>query len=213
MTRMTLVTTGAFLAFAGPLLAGGPTVVGTDPVPEAMPAPVSSVDWSGPYAGLSYGRTSGNMDMVPFGLFDYTDGHATGGFLGYNLQRGKLVYGGELSYASVSGMVFADTSLGGNDTVDSLLELRGRVGYSLGNALIYGSFGLTKGNYTLNTIDKPTASGTSLGLGLDYKMTEQIFVGLDYTRRKMDGTNENPGNTFDFESPINSVTLRVGLSF
>lgn len=213
MTRMTLITTSAFLAFAGPLHAGGPTLIGPDPVPEAMPAPASGVDWSGPYAGLSYSRTSGYMDMAGFGLFDYTDGRATGGFLGYNVQRGNLVYGGELSFATVSGMVFRDVSLGGDDPVDSLLELRGRVGYSLGSALIYGAFGLAKGNYTLNGIDKPTASGTSLGVGMDYKLTDQVFVGLDYTRRKMDGTNPNPGLPFTFDAPVNSLSLRLGLSF
>lgn len=212
MMKPTL-TAVALLALASPIHAGGPTLVGTDPVPEAMPAPAAGVDWSGPYAGLSYGRTSGEMDMEGFGLFDYTDGRATGAFLGYNLQRGKLVYGGELSYAKVSGMAFSDTSLGGDDTVDSLLELRGRVGYSLGNALIYGAFGLAKGNYTLNGTDKPTATGTSLGLGMDYKVTDQVFVGLDYTRRTMDGTNPNPGLPFNFDAPVNSLSLRLGLSF
>jgi outer membrane immunogenic protein len=211
MMKPTL-TAIAVLAFACPTHAGGPTLVDTDPVPAAMPAP-AGVDWSGPYAGLSYGRTSGYMDMEGFGLFDYEDGRATGGFLGYNLQRGKLVYGGELSYASVSGMVFSDTSLGGDDTVDSLLELRGRVGYSLGNALIYGAFGLAKGNYTLNASGTPTASGTSLGIGMDYLMTDQIFVGLDYTRRTMDGANDDPTNPFNFDAPVDSVSLRVGLSF
>ncbi len=213
MTRQSPLLAAILVAMACPLHAGGPTVIATDPVPEAMPAPISGVDWSGPYGGLSYGRTSGSMDMDRFGLFDYTDGHATGGFLGYNLQRGKLVYGGELSYATVSGMVFSDASLGGDDTVDSLLELRGRVGYSLGNVLIYGAFGLAKGNYTLNALDTPTASGTSLGIGMDYLMTSQVFVGLDYTRRTMDGANDNPGNPFNFDAPVDSLSVRVGLTF
>lgn len=213
MSRTILPLFAAFFAFASPSHAGGPTVVAADPVPEPLPAPAVGADWSGPYAGLSFGRSSGDMDMAPFGLFDYEDGRATGAFLGYNLQRGNLVYGGELSYASVTGMVFSDATLGDDDTVDSLLELRGRVGYSLGNALLYGAAGLARGTYTLNTIDSPTASGTSLGLGLDYRMTDQVFLGLDYTRRTMSGTNENPGNTFDFDSAINSLSLRVGMSF
>lgn len=212
MMKPTL-TAVALLALASPIHAGGPIVIGTDPAPGVQPEPIPGVDWSGLYAGLSYGRTSGNMDMEGFGLFDYTDGHATGGFLGYNFQRGRLVYGGELSYATVSGMVFSDTTLGGDDTVDSLVELRGRVGYSLGNALIYGALGLAQGNYTLNAFNTPTASGTSVGLGMDYRMTDQIFVGLDYTRRKMDGTNDNPSIPFGFDAPIDSLSLRVGLSF
>lgn len=213
MTRNSLALAAALFALAHPSHAGGPTIVAPDPVPEGMPAPTVGVDWSGPYAGLSFGRTSGVMNTADFGTFDFADGHAKGAFIGYNLQRGNLVYGGELAYASVSGMMLSDPDLGGDDTLDSLLELRGRLGYSLGNALIYGAFGLTKGNYTINTFDKPTLSGTSLGLGLDYKMTDQVFLGLDYTRRKMDGVNDNPANAFEFDTPVNALSLRLGLSF
>lgn len=211
MIKNVLPLAAALCVLFSSVHAGGPTVVSPDPVPEAPSAPALGTDWSGPYAGLSYGRTSGAMDMEGFGLFDYTDGHATGAFLGYNLQRGNLVFGGELSYATVSGMIFADPDLLGDDTVDTLLELRGRIGYSLGNALIYGAVGLAQAGYTLNAQETPTAKGTSFGLGLDYRMTDQIFLGLDYTRRSMDGTNENP--PFDFDAPLDSVSLRLGLSF
>lgn len=212
MMKPTL-TAVALLALASPIHAGGPTLVGTDPVPEAMPAPAAGVDWSGPYAGLSYGRAKSTLDLPAFGLFDYDDGSVTSAFLGYNLQRGNLVYGGELSYGTVSGMVLTDASLGGDDTLDSLMGLRGRVGYTLGNALIYGALGLSKGNMTFNGVDKPTVSGTSLALGMDYQFTDQIFVGLDYTRLKLDGTNTNPGNTFEINAPVNLLSLRLGLSF
>lgn len=204
----------AVLAVAGSVQAGGPTLVGPDPVPAVSPpAPATGVDWSGPYAGLSYGRTSGSFEIASGTVLNYLDGHATGVFLGYNLQRGQLVFGGELSYATVSGMVADDAGFGNDDTLDSLLELRGRLGVSLGNALVYGAVGLSKGNYTINTVDKPTASGTSVGLGMDYLLTDQIFVGIDYTRRKMDGSNDNPGNTFDFDGPTESMSLRLGMSF
>jgi outer membrane immunogenic protein len=213
MTRMILVTAGAFLAFAGPLLAGGPTIIDTDPVPEVIPAPASGVDWSGPYAGLNYGRASSTLDLPAFGEFDYDDGRVTGAFLGYNLQRGNLVYGGELSYGTVAGMVLNDPDLGGDDTVDSLVGLRGRVGYTLGNALIYGAVGLSKSSITFNRVFKPTVSGTSFALGMDYQFTDQIFVGLDYSRLKLDGTNVDPNNAFEIIAPMSVVSLRVGLSF
>lgn len=211
MIKEILPFVAALCVLSSAVQAGGPTVVAADPVPAAPPAPAPGTDWSGAYAGLSYGRTSGAMDMEGFGLFDYTDGHATGIFLGYNLQRGQLVFGGELSYATVSGMVFADPDLLGDDTVDTLLELRGRIGYSLGNALLYGAVGLVQGGYTLNASETPTASGTSLALGMDYRMTDRIFLGLDYTRRTMEGTNESP--PFDFDAPLDTVSLRLGLSF
>lgn len=213
MTQKHPALLAALFALASPVHAGGPTIVAPDPVPEALPAPVEGVDWSGPYAGLSYGRVSGLFDMPAFGQFDFNDGRATGAFLGYNLQRGKLVYGGELSYATVSDMVISDPDLGSNDTLDKLMELRGRVGFSLGDALIYGAVGMSKGNFTINGIDKSTGSGTSYGVGMDYRFTDRVFVGLDYTRHKLGGTNNNPGNAFEFEAPLDALSLRVGLSF
>ena len=203
-----LTLAAALAALTTPAFAGGPTVVADDPMPEAMAAPASAHDWSGAYVGLSYGRVSGDV-FDTFATFDYDDGKALGGFVGYNFQRGNLVYGGELSYASVS-----DATIllgGGDDSLDSLLDLRGRVGFAAGKALIYGALGYSRGDLTINAADGATLSGTSVGLGADFMVTQRVLVGLDYTSRKMDGRNDL--NTFDLETNVDTVGFRVGLSF
>jgi len=207
MKALTLATV-ALAALSVPALAGGPTVVADDPMPEAMAAPAAAHDWSGPYVGLSYGRVSGDISD-PGLTYDYDDGNAKGGFVGFNLQRGNFVYGGELGYSSVSG---ATVLLGGgDDSLDSLLDLRGRVGFAVGKALIYGAFGYSRGNLTINATDGATLSGTSAGLGADFMVTQRVLFGVDYTSRKLDGRNDL--NTFDLESTVNTIGLRVGLSF
>ncbi len=201
-------------AMSTPLLAGGPTVIANDPMPAAAAAPADATNWSGAYAGLSFGRSSGDLeDLTNGGAFEYDDGRVLGAFVGYNLQRGSLVYGGELGFGRVSDMTLVGAILGGDDTLDSLLDLRGRVGFAFGNALVFGSVGYAKANTTINGTDSASLSGTSYGLGLDYKLGSRAFVGVDYVRRNVDGTNTNPGNTFDIESDIDTVNLRVGLSF
>lgn len=198
-------------ALSTPVLAGGPTIVEPDPMP-AVAAPASSTDWSGPYAGLSYGRFSGDftssVGVMSFPT-DYESSNGPGAFLGYNFQRGQMVYGGELSYSKTSMMIIAD----GDDFLDSLIDLRGRVGYSVGRALVYGSVGYSRGDLTINGTDNPTVSGASFGVGVDVKVTQQVFVGIDYTSRNLSGTNENPANTFDMDTTVKSVGLRVGISF
>jgi outer membrane immunogenic protein len=206
MKALTLAT--ALVTLATPVLAGGPTVIADDPIAEAMPAPAAVHDWSGPYVGLSYGRASGDISD-PFFTYDYDDGSAKGGFVGFNLQRGNLVYGGELGYSSVSGSTILLG--GGDDSLDSLLDLRGRVGFAVGKALIYGSLGYSRANLTINTTDGAKLTGTSAGLGVDFKVTERLLVGADYISRDLDGRNDF--NTFDLESTVNTVGLRVGLSF
>jgi outer membrane immunogenic protein len=202
----------ALAALATPTLAGGPTVIADDPMPAAMAAPAPVTDWSGPYAGLSYGRFSGDFSTT-VGLattpFDYDSDTGAGAFVGYNVQRGQLVYGGELSYSRTSMLIIAD----GDDFLDSLIDLRGRLGFSLGKALIYGSVGYSRGDLTINGVDNPTVSGSSYGVGIDVKMTQKLFVGVDYTSRNLSGTNDNPANTFDIDTKVNSVGLRVGFSF
>lgn len=42
-----LTLAAALAALTTPALAGGPTVVAEDPMPEAMAAPVAAHDWSG----------------------------------------------------------------------------------------------------------------------------------------------------------------------
>ena len=192
---------------ASPTLAGGPTVVADDPMPAAAPAPVAAHDWSGPYVGLSYGKTSGDVNDV-FTNFELDSDKAAGAFVGYNVQRGQMVFGGELEYSSTDTVVIGG---GGDDTFDSMLDLRGRLGLSAGKALIYGSLGYSKAEMTINGTDGASLSGVSYGLGVDVAVSSRIFVGIDYTRRNMDGRND--ANTFDIDSTLKTVGLRVGLSF
>ncbi|MDM7930881.1 outer membrane beta-barrel protein [Tabrizicola sp.] len=205
-----IITAAMLAAFAAPSFAGGPVAVADDPAPAAAPAPAAVHDWSGPYVGLSYGRTSGDLNDS-FTVYDYETGSAAGGFLGYNLQRGRVVYGAELAYSSVNDAILVGA--GGDDSLDSLLDLRGRIGFAAGKALVYGAVGYSRGELTVNGTDSPSVSGTSLGLGVDFMLGQRAFVGIDYTSRNLSGTNDNPGNTFDIDTTVNSVGLRVGLSF
>ena len=206
-----MLATAALTAFAVPGFAGGPMVVPEDPVTAYDTVPVSpAVDWSGPYAGLSYGRGSGDANDG-LATYDFDRGTAAGVFLGYNVQRGHLVFGGELAYSSISDMTLAGA--GGDDSLDSMLDLRGRLGFSAGRALVYGAVGYSRGEMTVNSTDRATISGTSLGVGIDYLVTNSVFLGVDYTSRKLDGTAEGGLAGFDIDATVNTVGLRLGLKF
>lgn len=62
-----------------------------------------------------------------------------GAFIGYNWQRNALVYGAELNYTSleIPTVGFAKS------VMDDIIELRGRVGYTITEDLLgYGFVGL-----------------------------------------------------------------------
>ena len=210
--KRSLLTAAMLATLAAPSFAGGPIAVAEEPAPVAPVAPVvQSVDWTGGYVGLSFGAATGNAD-VPTTSFDYDDGTSLGIFGGYNVQSGSLVYGGELGYSSVSDVVYAGAGTGNESTFDSMLDLRGRLGYATGNALLYGALGYAWGDATIAGSDV-SADGWTFGLGVDYLVSDAVFVGLDWTSRNLDGTYEGAAETFDFDTSLNTLGLRVGMKF
>lgn len=211
--QKSMFTAAVLAVLAAPSFAGGPVAVAQEPVVVAPVAPaVEAVDWTGGYVGLSFGAASGDAEADGLS-FDYDNGTAASILAGYNIQNGSFVYGAELGYTSVSDMVLSGEENGGDDTFDSLVDLRGRLGYSTGNALFYGALGYAWADTTINGTDSASADGLSLGLGVDYLVTETVFVGLDYTSRNLEGSNDNPDNAFDFDTSMDTVSFRVGLTF
>jgi len=189
-------------------LAGGPVIVSVDPPPEP-PAVVAVHDWSGPYVGLGYGKTSGGLDYTPGGSFDLNGGNATSLYAGYLMQRGALVYGGELAFSKGN-----DTFATGfpTENVDRIIDLKGRVGYAANKALFYGAVGFSSMKYDVPVISNSfTTSGLNYGLGVDFAVTDRVTMGLEYLARKTEGDTFNVGQTADLD--VNTITFRVGFSF
>ena len=207
----TLAIAAIILAgLAAPSLAGGPTVVADDPMPEAAPAPVAAHDWSGAYVGLGYGRASGGFTYSNGSSFDLESGKLKTLFAGYLMQRGNLVYGGELALSNGSGI----TTVGfPNESVDRVLDLKGKVGVAANRALFYGVLGVSKVDYEFATVPAQnySATGVGYGIGVDFAVSNRVVVGLEYMNRKTDG--DIPTTTISSDLDVNSLSLRVGLSF
>ncbi|WP_439814330.1 outer membrane protein [Zavarzinia sp. CC-PAN008] len=132
-------------------------------------------NWAGAYGGLNIGYgTTADGDVVTTGQVPVNvnnvaggarpglvevdnDGIVAGGQIGYNWQFGVLVLGAEadISFADISDDITVTTrNLAGtanlnNDfesSLDYLATFRGRVGYSLGQSLVYVTGGLALGD-------------------------------------------------------------------
>jgi opacity protein-like surface antigen len=195
-----IVTLG--LASAGiPAVAGGIAPVVAEPAPVVVaPAPIVT-DWSGIYGGLSYSKAMGDIDFGD-GSTDFEDGSAPGAFVGYNFQNGAFVYGAELAYQG-----FNDLKLDGfgGDGVHDGIDLKGRLGYSAGRALPYLALGYSMAKYDDGIDDDIDLDGVSYGLGLDYLVTDNIFVGAEYLKRDM--SSDDP------DVSASTLGLRVGYKF
>ncbi len=210
-------TTALTLTLASAAWAGGLT----EPQPEPVIAPMVEVapapyDWSGFYAGLSAGKTSGNFDYI-FGPGETEaadlDGRSFGGYAGYNWQRGSWVYGLELALQDVDAEIEYLGVAYPEEHFNYIHDLKARIGYANDNMLFYAFGGYSMGDYEIDGEGSWDANGPNMGLGVEMAFRENWLVGLEYIRRSLDGDfgPQEPGISFD--SDVDTVQLRVGYKF
>lgn len=192
--KLAFATLGASL-FAVTAHAGGYVAPVVEPAPAPVVAPVAAPvsDWTGFYAGLQYGQ--GDADVNFDGDSVSSDFDAYGVHGGYNRDFGQFVLGGELDYNRI------DLDEAGEG---DLVRLRGRAGYDLGRFMPYVSLGAAH-------VDADDLSETAFtyGIGADFKVTERMTLGAEYTRQDFDDVNDVSG--FDIDSDM--VQVRASFRF
>jgi outer membrane immunogenic protein len=139
--------------------------------------------WTGFYAGAHTGYGWAIDEPAPFDV----SGGVLGMHAGYNYQMGVTVLGIEGDY---TGSWMEDTQSAGwtrvTLDVDYLASIRGRLGYALGNALLYGTIGYAwadAGTSGLGVSRTTDFEGLVLGAGMDYKFAPDWSArveGLNY---------------------------------
>jgi len=150
--------------------------------------------WTGFYAGLQagYGWADGYL-FDGGGVYGSpeADGFVGGGTIGYNFQRGNIVWGLEtdLSYADISGSSSCGVLSPCSASIDWLWTVRGRVGLDMNGWMPY-----ITGGYAMADVGASdsagsggeTVSGWTAGGGLEVKLDrnwslkgEYLYVDLD----------------------------------
>jgi len=177
-------------------------------LPVEFEAPAFS--WSGAYLGIQGGGAWATGEFSGFGLSSYEDanGGLFGAFVGYNYQfDNNFVVGveGDVEHnwneQEISGAAF------GTDWAGSV---RARVGYAFDRALIHATAGwaATQGYVDVPGLgkDKATFNGYTVGAGLDYAFTSNVFGRVeyrynDYSDKDLQGVNVD----------VDQHTVKVGL--
>lgn len=192
----------------------------------------TAYDWSGAYVGVNAGVvysdapvTIDDTDDTPI----YASGALLGVTAGYNLDMAGVVVGieGDANWANVHGE--RSGSSGEFEAgLDSLLTLRGRLGFTSGNALFYGTAGLAAGHASYSAapgewIAPETAEASGFvggavgGVGVEFALTDNMSVkteGLYYQLAPLSAVADTgKGGTYDSEYAANGVTLRSGVNF
>jgi outer membrane immunogenic protein len=164
------------------------------PAPVAE-APYVGVNWNGLYVGVN-GGYGWAQDATNF------EGAFGGGQIGYNFQRGNLVFGLE---ADFQGADISQPAPG--MAIDYFGTARARVGYSFDRALVYGTGGYAyaNGNDAFNT--NTTKDGWVAGGGVEYKFNPSWSGKLEYQYLDF-AASDVPG-----AKDVAVDTVRVGLNY
>ncbi len=186
-------------AAAGPALAGGPTVVESEPVIVESVAPVAaSADWSGFYAGVQLGYA--DVDSNAGGLDG--NGLMSGIHGGYRWDLGSYVVGTEVDFDS------PEVDLGGTTgTLDDVARLKLIGGGEFGNSLIYAATGVAYANATVGGASL-SDNGWFYGAGVTVALNDRWTLGGELLQHNF---NDFDGSGVDLDAL--TATARVALRF
>jgi outer membrane immunogenic protein len=164
--------------------------------------------WTGFYRGtqLTYGGGSqqyGSSD--PYDIY----GTSFGIFAGYMLSSGAWSYGGELAYAGANFHEYDGGSEYEDYHFNHTLDLKGRIGYAVDRALVYGVLGYGFSEWEEGSSasgDLYDVDGALVGFGVDYLATDRVFVGAEVLKRVMD-------SDYPFDADLTTFTQRAGMTF
>jgi len=213
MSRLLTATAAVMLLTSGTFAADGPVF---DPITD----PRTAYDWSGFYIAhqLGWGWASMNLDD---GIALDTDvdlnGAFFGGVLGLQKQWDWLVLGAEVE-ANWSDIDGKKSGAGIVGTVFGNIEIFGSAGVKAGVAwerfLFYGTggiagaeFGTEQRSGPASTGDHEASFGWMGGAGIDFAVTDNIIVGMQYRHYDFGKADFDMGFATDRTGDVNLDTI------
>jgi outer membrane immunogenic protein len=185
--------------------------------------PVSAYNWTGFYAGANVGgeflRDTGSnaglrRKMNSTSLFG-------GVQAGYNWQTGPWVLGVEtdLGYGHPSKTkTFGANTMKIEEGVSG--TVRGRAGYAVDRALIYGTGGLAWANFdttvsngVVSEKSDKTRAGYVVGGGVEYAVTNNVSVKGEYLYENFGKMNKTFASVGPTRNDLSDHIVRVGLNY
>jgi outer membrane immunogenic protein len=202
--RRTMVATAAALSLAAGTadaadVPRGPAPYYTAPVPLAY-------SWAGPYLGINVGYQWGTVTNWPADPAGFTGGIQGG----YNWQSGQFVFGLE---ADIQASGAEDTFAATKFSNPWFGTVRGRLGWTFNNILLYGTAGFAFGG---GRVEIPgfeqsnTHTGFAAGAGLEVGFTPNWSVRAEYLYVGLSSEAYAPtGASHGFDSSV----LRFGVNY
>jgi opacity protein-like surface antigen len=203
---------------------------------DAAPVASRSYNWTGPYIGAYVGSTWGQEDWTFRTLGTTSDpdfaGYIVGGQVGYNLQRGRVVYGIEADYGYSDAHGGVSCPNGNLFTCQAeanrLASLTGRLGYTFGRVLVYAKGGLAAGEVTAQTVQNQGLlilpsntplngssnwqTGWTLGGGMEFALTDRWSAKAEYMHHDLGSDTFAVGAGPLVDATTKGDTVRIGVN-
>ena len=254
-TSIKYISTGVaalgILAFAAQADAADMYAPGPGPAPFPVAAPVAL--WSGFYGGAHIGGAWADLKTedldgywatvsTKYDPYAYSLQHTNqspsgvfgGGTVGYNAQRGGIVFGLEADFGAmglnsnklISSPVFPTPlveTASAHISTGFYADVTGRVGWAWGPWMLYGKGGLAVLQATTNLADSygkysyhgtvdDTRIGWTAGGGVEYLWNPAWSVKVEYQFFDF-GTNSSVIDTYAFDNRLEINTVKVGLNY
>lgn len=186
--------------------------------------------WSGPFVSFDVGAGLGPTQwvmQVPFFADRETDHDSKGAVLGagggYRWQSENWVYGLQADIAATS-LRGSDRCPGADWTCGSELEwlasIRGQLGYTRGNWLIFGTAGIAAGAEKIfveqapdHSADTEINSGYVVGAGIEYALDDRWSLKGEYLHYDFGRRHYTLGGDIRHLLRFDVDTLRVGVGY
>jgi outer membrane immunogenic protein len=208
------VSAVALMAAASFAPASAADIYRRDAAPSLKDGPVyMPAVWQGLYVGAHVGGEWGDLKFEDGRVKDKmsTSGAIGGGQVGYNFQRGAIVFGAEVDFGA---MDLSGSKTVGNYRYESnswaYADFTGRFGIATGNTLIYA-----KGGAAVLSDNDVDLWGWTAGAGVEHMLRPNWSVKLEYQHfdfgdEKYDISN---GRTLSIEPVVDTVKIGVNYHF
>ena len=183
-------------------------------------APLTN-EWAGLYFGADLGAGLAYFDTGGLAETSINAGGFMGGIhAGYNMQFGNVVAGFETdtAWAGTEGDKTQSGSLAITAGSDWLSSARLRLGYAMGNWLVYATGGVALGDVTVRLEDagidetmSHTAVGYAAGGGVEFKFTPSWIARAEAIHYGF-GDEEFKSSLGSISADTDVTTIRAGLS-
>ena len=180
--------------------------------------PVPAFSWTGFYVGANTGYGTGSFTKDGKAAFGSPSSGLLGLTAGYNYQIGQFVVGIE---GNMDKAWLKSTSISSyGDGRGYAGSIRGRLGYAMDRALVYGTGGFAYGNVKGSLATATPAfmsqnkieTGYNIGAGLEYSFTNNISAKAEYIYTALGSRNYFSGSDV-IPTGMHYSTISAGINY